>query len=208
MLAALHDFQRNVARIRDLHSLQSTLSNQLTVAVDLSDILRTEIVMAVSALDFFVHEVTRYGMLECFKGERPRTKAFDRWEVPMAAVVDVIEAPDRVRVLDTVIRSRHGHLSFQQPDSIADACRLFSDVMLWREVGVERGEPAKVVKQSIKLIVDRRNQIAHEADVDPSYPNQRWPIDATSVEKVLDCIEDIGHAIFRVCRRQEVLEKT
>ena len=162
--------------------------------------------MAVSALDFFVHELSRFGILECFKGDRPRTKAFKKWQVPMEAVMNAMNADDREGILDAVIRSRHGHLSFQQPDSIADAIRLFTDVKLWKEVGAECGESAEIVKQSIKLIVDRRNKIAHEADVDPSYPNQRWPIDAAGVLNVLDRIEKIGRAIFKVCEKKEKFE--
>ena len=66
--------------------------------------------------------------------------------------------------------------SFQQPDKIADAIRLFSDVKLWQQVALELAIPEQDVKARLKLIVDRRNKIAHEADVDPSFPNMRWPI--------------------------------
>jgi hypothetical protein len=42
---------------------------------------------------------------------------------------------------------------------------------------------------------DRRNKIAHEADMDPSYPGARWPISETDVNKALDFIEQLCEAI-------------
>jgi hypothetical protein len=51
------------------------------------------------------------------------------------------------------------------------------------------------VKQRLKLIVDRRNKIAHEADMDPTYPKARWPISAPDVEDVVRFLVDVVEAI-------------
>jgi len=48
------------------------------------------------------------------------------------------------------------------------------------------------------LIVDRRNQIAHEADLDPTNPGARWPINALLVDDTVDFIEKVGDAIYEV----------
>ena len=198
MKTALDEFLSNMSRVRALHLLHSSLSRQLTGAVDLSDILRAEVVMAVSAFDFFIHEITRLGMLESLTGKRPKTNAFDKWQLSIEAVTSMVDSGNMAQILNAEIRTQHGFLSFQQPDAAADAVRLFSSVKLWEEVGKECGETAEIAKQSFKLIVDRRNKIAHEADIDPSYPGQRWPIDVAEVEKVLDRIEGVARAIFRV----------
>ncbi len=125
-------------RVRDLHALHQSLSQMLTGAVDLTDLLRAELVLAVSAFDFFVHEVTRLGMLECHGNVRPRTDAFKRFSVPMESALRLTD-----QVLDTEIRTKHGYLSFQNPDKVADAVRLFSDVELWNAVAAEFGVTAK-----------------------------------------------------------------
>jgi len=57
MKKAICDFEASMARVRALHALQGSFAKRLTVAVDLSDILRAEVVLAVSALDYFVHEL-------------------------------------------------------------------------------------------------------------------------------------------------------
>ncbi|MGC9944707.1 MAG: hypothetical protein ABSE48_23030, partial [Verrucomicrobiota bacterium] len=73
-----------------------------------------------------------------------------------------------------------------------------SAIKLWESVGAELGLQSKDVKIRLKLIVDRRNQIAHEADLDPSSPGFRWPIDAKRVNDTVDFVEQVGDAVFKV----------
>jgi hypothetical protein len=98
--------------------------------------------------------------------------------------------------LDNEIRIRHSFSAFQHPDKIADAVRLFSPIQLWNEVGDLLGESPVDVKAQLKLLVERRNKIAHEADVDPTYPGLRWPIARPDVEQAITLIENIGVAIY------------
>ena len=96
------------------------------------------------------------------------------------------------------VRERHSFLSFQQPEKIADAIRLFSDVRLWQEVGRRMSMPEADVKARLKLIVDRRNKIAHEADIDPSYPGVLWPITKHDVDGSLQYISKMCECIHSV----------
>ncbi len=66
MQQAHNQFGTNVGRARDLLALYTTLSATTTGALDLTDILRTAIVVAVSAFDHLVHEIARIGMLEIY----------------------------------------------------------------------------------------------------------------------------------------------
>jgi hypothetical protein len=81
---------------------------------------------------------------------------------------------------------------------VADAIRLVSVKKLWEEVGTRLGSDAKSVKVRLNLIIDRRNKIAHEADMDPSSPGARWPIDEILVQEAIDTIEGIVNAIYDV----------
>src|SRR5947207_2962761 len=87
MLQARSQFKTNLSRARDLRSLYIALSATTTGALDLSDMLRASVVIAVSALDHFVHEITRIGMVEIYRGARPRTDAFGRFSVIMDNVL-------------------------------------------------------------------------------------------------------------------------
>jgi hypothetical protein len=54
-----------------------------------------------------------------------------------------------------------------------------------------------IVLEQLKVI-ERRNKIAHEADLDPSYPGQKWPIDRAQVDYACDLLEKLARAIFKV----------
>jgi hypothetical protein len=196
--AALDAFEVNLQRVRDLHAIRASFEGQVAPTVDLSDLLRAEVVLAVSALDHFVHELARLGMLECWSGTRACTDAFNRFNLPLSVSSAIQRGATAATVLDNEIRAKHGFQTFQHPDKIADAVRLFSDVRLWDAVSTQLGEEPRSVKGSLVLIVERRNKIAHEADIDPSYPGQRWPIDVSLVEGMFSRIDAIAHAIFAV----------
>jgi hypothetical protein len=153
-------------------------------------------VLIVSALDQFVHELTRLGMMEIWRGSRAVTPAYLRYAVSMEIATRLATGTAMDFHLDSEIRTRHSLLTFQQPDRIADAVRLFSPIELWNDVGSSIRENPRDIRDQLRLIVDRRNKIAHEADVDPSYPGQRWPIERKDTEDALAFVEKIGEAIF------------
>jgi RiboL-PSP-HEPN len=198
MNIALAVFRANLARVRDMHALHLHFSGLVTSAIDLSDLLRAEMVLIVSALDHFVHELTRLGMLEVWRGMRVATPAYLRFSVSLDVATQLISQAGIDINLETEIRTRHGYSSFQQPDDIALALRLFSTVELWKEMGALLGEDPKDLKARLKLIVARRNKIAHEADIDPSYPGQRWPISRQDSEEALNFVEKLGETIFQL----------
>ena len=199
MQSTLSSFQDNISRVKALHALYIAFSSSVTVAVDLTDILRAEIVLAASALDHYVHELTWKGMTECWRGARPATDQFKKFRMQVDAAVAIMSNPTQgTAIFEAEVRGRHAFASFMQPDKIADAVRLFSDVKLWDDVSHELGISSKDARDSIAVIVNRRNQIAHEADIDPSYPGQRWPIDEAMVASMVTTIEQIVIAIHKV----------
>ena len=198
MRNALDQFKQNLARARSLVGLSVSMSNMTTPALDTTDLLRASLVLVVSALDHFVHEFTRLGMLEIYARARPETPAYREFKVPLSAVQQAVSDDRSADWLDQKIRKAHGWISFQFPDRIADAIRLVSTVKLWETVALERGEDVTATKAALGTIVDRRNKIAHEADIDPTSSGERWPIDAGVVEEAIDCVESIVHAIYRV----------
>lgn len=198
MKSALEQFNENLSRARVLSGLARSLTVFTTTAVDLSDMYRASLVLGVSALDHFVHDFVRLGMLEVQGGSRPATDANLSFRIPLAAAKIGIADPTRNDWLDAAVREAHSWQSFQHPDKIARAIRLVSGVKLWEEVANVIGSDAKAVKVRLTTIVDRRNQIAHEADMDPTNPGNRWPIDGALTEDALNYIEGLVQAIYNV----------
>lgn len=191
---ARNQFTANVRRVRDLGGLHASLINNTTPAIDLSDILRAQLVLIVSALDTLIHEVVREGVLAIVDGYRLPTPAFQKLEIRVPT--RVLSASELRDLFDAEIRRKHAFLSFQSPDKVADALRIVTNVKLWDAVSTKLGEQPSVVKERLRLLVERRNKIAHEADEDPTNPGVRWPISANDVDGAVDYISRFGEAIL------------
>jgi RiboL-PSP-HEPN len=209
--------------------------------------LRAALVLAVSALDYYVHEVVTLGMLEIHRGQRTEPtpsanttqSAFSRFQVSLGgarqdrlAAIDIaswleaeiqqaqgytfLQQPymvaaliptisnsivnrlDNTSWLESEIRERLGYQSFQQADKIAEAIRYISDKKLWDEVAIQMTTSAKDIKQQLNSIVDRRNKIAHEADVDPTFNiGNRWNIDERLVGDAVEFIARLVESIHQ-----------
>ena len=153
--------------------------------------------MAVSALDYYIHEITRLGMLEIHDNLRPSTPSFNNFQISMNAVRLDNPTNSGNAWLDSEIRDKHSYLSFQHPDKIAEAIRLFSNIQLWPTVAPHFNMSAGDIKSRLQLIVDRRNKIVHEADCDPSYPGLRWPIAVNDVVPAISFIEILCETIHK-----------
>lgn len=194
---AIDTFRTSMDRARHMGGLYEALLSLTTTAVDASDLLRAQIVLGVSALDYYVHEITVLGMLDVFEGKRQPTPSFLKYRVAMDSMLS--SKTTAYDWFECDIRERHSFLSFQKPDRIAEAIRLFSDVNLWQQVALQLAMSEEDVKDRLKHIVSRRNKIAHEADVDPSYSgNMRWTISKLDTDQSLDYITRIGESIYVV----------
>ena len=198
MRVALDSFRENLNRARSLTGLAESLSNLTTDVIEFSDIFRASLVLGVSALDHFVHEFVRLGMLEVHRGHRPLTDAHLSFKIPLSAVRTAISDTSQDQWLDQIIREAHSWRSFQKPEHIAEAIRLMSLTNIWNQVSLEMGISDEEAKTQLKAIVDRRNKIAHEADMDITNPGHRWPINEILVREALDFLEKLVNAIFNV----------
>jgi hypothetical protein len=188
-------FHDNLAYARNLLALARAVDAQTTPVLDMTDVLRASLVAGVSALDHFVHEKVRVEMLRTFTDGYAGTEAFGKFEVSMSSVRLALSNPGTTDWLDQEIRRKHSLLSFQKPDKIADAIRLCGPERLWQRVASTLGADQSDVKRELILIVDRRNKIVHEADMDPTPPHDRWPIDSGDVDRALAFIDNLVGAI-------------
>lgn len=193
MQTAIESFRASIARVRHLGGIYSAVCTLATKILDPSDLLRAQIVLAVAAMDYYIHEITALGMVEVFEGKRPIPDSFSKFKVSVGAIP--LNSGQQSSWFLNEVRERHSFLSFQQPDKIADALRLFTTVKLWARVSESLATPEASIKAQIKLIVDRRNKIAHEADIDPTYPDARWPIDEEDVKASIDFIDRVVEAV-------------
>jgi hypothetical protein len=195
---AIDHFSSNLAYVDNLLALARGIDTTTTAAVDVGDIQRAAVVMAVSAMDHYVHERAREGMHEVLQAVRPETPAFGRFSVSMSVLLEARRDTGSIDWLDQAVNDQHGHRPFLKTEDIADAMRLISSVPLWPQVATTLGTSPETVKAQIKTIVDRRNKIAHEADLDPTQPGTRWPISDALAGDAVEYVRRVVNAI-EVC---------
>lgn len=199
MKEVIDSFDISIQRVNVLDGLYTALDSLTTRAIDASDILRSEIVFTVSALDYLIHEMTICGILQIFDGIRPRTTAYEKLQIPIGNFFIATDINLNRNSLEEIIRERYSYFTFQRPNKISEAIRLFSSIELWNTVGRLMQKDKEQLKNELNLIVDRRNKIAHESDMDPSYPQTRWPISKKDTYYTVEFVNKLGHAIYDAC---------
>jgi hypothetical protein len=201
MQSAKVHFEQNIIRVKNLGAIYASINLQTTPILDLSDILRAQYVMLVSALDHFIHELVRFGMLEIYNENRRATKEFKEFifstDKNILFSKAIMEEKSDIW-LNHQIRHRNGFKSFQEADKIKEAMLLIIEVDIWKEVASILGEDVRQIKRRLNLIIDRRNQISHEADIEPTYQELRT-IYIDDVKDSILFIESLVEVIFNFC---------
>ena len=71
-------------------------------------------------------------------------------------------------ILDAALRQQLEKDSFQSPGNVEYALGLIKINHVWRNASTIVGDTPEHIRNQLALIVKRRNQIAHESDMDPS----------------------------------------
>jgi len=198
MNQAFLQFSTNIAEVRKTHLISTSLNMPSSSIVDTSSILRSCIVLSVSAIDHLIHELTLVGMREIFNGTRPATTRYNSYNVSLGFMSAITSTPSLV-TFESEIRRSLGYQTLQRPDKIKEAIALFNPLQLWQQVALVTGDTESNIKNQLNLIVDRRNMIAHEADIEPIFKTKR-PITDIDVSTTIDFIEKIGETIYNLVK--------
>lgn len=198
MNQAFSQFSTNIEEVRKTHLISTNLNMPTSSIVDTSSILRSCIVLSVSAIDHLIHELTIIGMREIFDGIRPLTAKYNNHNVSLCFMYAITSNPPLI-TFDSEIRRSIGWQTFQRPDKIKDAIALFNTIQLWQQIALAMGETEINIKNQLNLIIGRRNMIAHEADIEPVFKTKRT-ISDTDVTTTIDFIEKLGTTIYNLVK--------
>ncbi len=187
-------------------ALHGFVANQTALQPD--ELLRAEWAARVSALDLYIHELVATHMVNIFIGKRPICPGFARFQVSGDAMMRIhggTNISDRAMVFDLEVRTRLSRVTYQYPDDIAEGVRLISECRLWHEVSEELGPTAagaavksEWLKKELSLIINRRNKIVHEGDLQPGIPRLPWPITRSDVNYITGFIWELVEAIDNI----------
>jgi hypothetical protein len=198
MLNAKRVFHQNIRQATELGILYAQLSNMVAIPEQFDDLLRSQIVNAVSAFDKLMHDLIRIGMVRMFENQRPSTSKYLSETVriqhlPGLAVGVVPPPPVR---FEEIVREKLSTFSFQDPTKIADGLSyIWNENQKWQQIALGLGMSHEDAKRKQKLIITRRNAIVHEADLDP-VTNQKQAITQAEATDISSFLLVLGN---RVC---------
>jgi hypothetical protein len=211
MLKAAAEFRAGVAAARESGVLFDYLTTHVGPPMSFEDLLRFQIVYAVSAFDKLIHDLIRIGMRDCFIAARAPTAKYKAETIGLGfhellaakieaeAIAAVLNQPPPLPpkqfLFEQEVQRKLSLMTFQDPDRVTDGLSLIWDEKYkWDKIAGQMGLPSQRVRIQLRLIVTRRNAIVHEADVDPVLATKN-PITRQIAMGSTDFIEQCGSAI-------------
>ena len=156
-------FEENISAAENLEPLYSFLCSNAE-NMDATYLLRSEFVLIVSALDTYMHMIVEDKIVDSFwdKNSIPTTL-----EIPICKIKEVIMIDDennRKGMFRNIIRDRLKQDSFQSPKSIEYAFGLIGIKKVWSSIKDTMEMRSDDITNTLGLIINRRNMIAHESD--------------------------------------------
>jgi len=197
MLNAKGVFHKNIRQANELGGLYEHLSTTVAIPAQFDDLLRSQIVDAVSAFDKLMHDLIRIGMVKIFDNQRPPTSKYLSETVAIQHLPSLATGaipPPPVR-FEEIVREKLSKLSFQDPVKIAEGLSyIWNETQKWQQIAQGLGMSDDDAKRKQKLIVTRRNAIVHEADLDP-VTNTKQAITRAEATETSDFLLMLGNRI-------------
>lgn len=147
------------------------------------EIWRSQVVFLDSALDFYVHEVTTYGIVKVFNNEWPETKAFNEKRVSLGFAIKLMkDSENAVSLLTEEINRLNQQYCFMEYENISSNLKM---------IGIT---PDKSFHNNIDSFYKRRNLIAHQSDRLPG-ETEKQPITEQNVTDFITLVESFVNDI-------------
>jgi hypothetical protein len=173
-------------------SIHSYITSTAPAALDCDDIIRSSLVLAVGSFDLYMHDIFRTEVMHRLVSRREVVGL----KIPFNA--SLLTPAEQALLIEECIRNDNSFRSFVAPGKLAECLRPLVETP-WDKISEELGESSATCKASLKRVVDLRNRIAHEADVNPAYGGiELWPIYSQDVVDSVAFLRSLGIAIGQV----------
>lgn len=205
MWIAIKQFENNFRYIKELDALYLFLQKDLRLGVDLSDLLRAEIVYSISAFDKLIHELIRIGMVEAFQGNRNKTSRFLNFQVSSNTLIEILNNNNTANLpseywFEQEVVLKNNHISYQDPSKITEGLNyIWPEQYKWQQISNKLGQEERTIKTTLNNIVNRRNKIVHESDIDLQTGHKN-KIEHSDVTFSTSFIEELGRTIYGCVR--------
>ncbi|WP_018635951.1 hypothetical protein [Parafrankia elaeagni] len=201
-------FRRNIEYARKMVRAGQSLAAFQSPVFDIGDFYRAAWVQAVSAIDHWFHEELYRRVAELAGQDSPGMPyQLTRFELPLQQVEEIRRGT--VTLADAVsdhVRAKWANASLQNPRKISEALKLVTEENVWARAAAQINEwnhgRTAMTDQGLKKqyigITERRNKIAHDADLVDGDLEKRRDITDADVSDAIDWLERIARAIATV----------
>ncbi|MFI6326541.1 hypothetical protein ACIBG8_54095 [Nonomuraea sp. NPDC050556] len=187
--------------LEGLHGLSAVVNYGDLTSADPADLYRAAWSQAVAALDHWMHQalINRIIRLTNDSGNT-RPRHLNQIKIPFE-VAEQMHDSTIESVLRKFLREELSRTSYQSPRRITEGLQLVTGdtpSAIWNKIGDRIGQSADAVKDRQDQIVNRRNRIAHHADLDQG--GNRVSMSAAEAEATVQWINDIAGAISHLLR--------
>jgi hypothetical protein len=186
---AFKTFTDGCDRADGLKAIYDYLAKRAPAALNCDDILRSALVLAVSSFDLLLHDILRLEVIYRLSVK----KEVGSLRIPFNILIS--DERLQLEIIDQCIRKDNSYKSFVAPDKFADCLRTLIENP-WGKIAINSDESVAAIKIQLKNVVDLRNRIAHEADVNPAYGGvELWPIYRDDVSTSIVFLRKLGKSV-------------
>ena len=191
-------FDNNILEVKAQFDVAESLINE-NRKEDAENIWRYQIVFLESAFDFYIHEITKYGLSNIFEGQWDKTPKYQNIKIDMELIEQVLHGNVDGEWFAIFVNNMYAKITMVSFESVRDQMNLIglkikkiADSAFYDINSNEK--PISKLKRIINTLYDRRNIIAHQAD--RKHENaEKNSIDRNVVEAFIQDIVKIVEAI-------------
>lgn len=207
MRSAIYTFRENISSVKTLHELHRVF-NESIPALDLSEILRAELVMAVSALDCYLHDIVIINMSNITFQDVDITSlpsAYKDFPIRMQYAKQILTAENvdeqKQLIQLALVKSLH-EFSFESSRTVEKALSYIGVRHIWTNLADRLNRPSNDIKKELDIIIHRRNIIAHQADIVDRTSGEKQSISREEIDPVIRFIENFVLNIDAIVEEQ------
>ena len=133
------------------------------------NIWRAQFIFLASAFDFYMHELTKYGLCQIYEENWERTDKYENIQVNMKVIEMALKAGEDIDWFLEYINGHYRKLTMVSYDSVKDQLNLLgidptsvADRAFYQRGGTEK--TGMKLKRRLDELYSRRNVIAHQTD--------------------------------------------
>lgn len=194
----MQHFTDSISEIRNQFEVADELINA-GKNKDAENIWRSQVIFLASALDFYMHELTKYGLCEIFADNWEHTEKYENIEVNMKVIETALKAGEEVDWFLDYVNGYYRKITMVSYESVKEQLNLLgiSIENVANAAFYQQGSSEKTkdkLKRRLNELFNRRNIIAHQSD--RSHEDAQTKVITKNI--VEDFIRDIEKVVIAI----------